>query len=398
MKKGKVAVILSFPLIIAACTKVANVNPMAYKITPQDKKVVKIPEVCKPAYNTAIPSVAVIDFANNTTFDFAKAVQAQGSSRYKHEAAVGGVVGSGGFVVGGVAQGERQVNIEAVSREVNSKLGESVAETLMAEISNIGHLKIYTRRDLQKVLQEHKLQMSGLIDPSTAVQIGKLSGVRYIITGSVNNVNLKWVEVGESVKRDLSQRLGLLGTALAFAASTQEGWNISVDLTVKIIDAQTGEIILAKQVSGREVIGKAPTLSYDAIIGGIKKASKEALEDIRPEISKLFTLRGYIIQLRTSPDGKSRIALINVGSSQGVKPGQEFHIIEFQEVEDPLTGNKKCDMVKLPIKLVISSQVQKDKAWAIIKAENPSDINLIKLGHLVERKPLEGQGFIKKLF
>jgi len=55
-------------------------------------------------------------------------------------------------------------------------------------------------------------------------------------------------------------------------------------------------------------------------------------------------------------------------------------------------------MVKLPIKLVISSQVQKDKAWAIIKAENPSDINLIKLGHLVERKPLEGQGFIKKLF
>ncbi|HHJ63885.1 MAG TPA: curli production assembly protein CsgG [Aquifex aeolicus] len=298
---------------------------------------------------------------------------------------------------GSAEKGSWQEQAQTVSREVNAKLGESVAEAVVSELANIGGMKIYTRKDLQKVLEEQKFQMSGLVDPNTAVQIGQLAGVRYIVTGAVNNINLKWVEVGESVKKGLSQQLGLVGTALALGASTQEGWNLTIDVVLKVIDTETGEVVLSKTVSGREVLGKTPTFNIDSIIGGAKKAAQEALEDIRPELSKLFPLRGYIVQLRTAPDKSSRYALINVGSRHGVKEGQEFFVIDFQEIQDPITGRVSCDQIKLPVTLVVSSQIQADKAWTVVQGDK-NQILRVKLGQVVERKPLEGGGALKKLF
>ena len=404
MNYKKIFGLISGSVILLSCAP-KSIDPTAYPITPQDRVKVEIPPSCKVAYENAIPTVAVVEFANNTTFDLAKVIQAQAAGRYQRQSvgagAIGVVGGPGGvgigYVHGEAERGSWQEQAQVVSRQVNAKLGESAAEAVEAELVNIGGVKIFTRRDLQKVLQEQKLQMSGLIDPQTAVQIGKLSGVRYIVTGAINNINLKWVEISERAKRGLSEQLGLLGTALAAAASTQEGWNLTVDVVIKVIDTQTGEVILSKTVSGREVLGKTPTFNIDTIIGGAKKAVAEALEDIRPEISKLFPLRGYIIQLRTAPDGKTRYALINVGSKHGVKPGQEFYVIEFQEVEDPLTGRKTCDQIKLPVTLVVSNQIQTDKAWTYAEGDK-NQLMRIKLGQVVERKPLEGGSIIKKLF
>ncbi len=399
------ASLISVPLLVACGTKAPEIDPTAYQITPEDRIRVEIPDACRVAYENAVPTVAVIDFANNSTFDLAKVVQSQSAGTRTTKEVHGGVwgvtAGPGGIGVGHVggsaSKTDWRTQAQTISRDVNAKLGESVAEAVVAEIANIGGMKIYTRRDLQKVLEEQKFQMSGLVDPNTAVQIGQLAGVRYIITGAVNNVNLRWVEVGESVKRGLSEHLGLLGTALAAASSTQEGWNLTVDLVVKVIDAQTGEVVLSKTVSGREVLGKTPVFNYDSIIGAAKKAAAEALEDIRPELSKLFPLRGYIIQLRTAPDKSSRFALINVGAKHGVKEGQEFFVIDFQAVQDPITGRVTCDQIKLPVTLVVSKQIQNDKAWTVVQGDK-SQIMRVKLGQVVERKPLEGGSVIKKLF
>jgi TolA-binding protein len=42
-----------------------------------------------------------------------------------------------------------------------------------------------SRQDLDKILKEQKIQNSGLIDPSTAVEVGKVMGAQAIISGSV---------------------------------------------------------------------------------------------------------------------------------------------------------------------------------------------------------------------
>ncbi len=407
MNRKKISLVFAgvVPAILACGTKAPSIDPTAYQITPADRVRVEVPDACRIAYENVIPRIAVIDFANNTTFDLAKVVQSQASGTVKRKEVHGGVwgvtAGPAGIGVGHVGASASKTDwkrqAQTVSRDVNARLGESIAEAVVSELANIGGMKIYTRNDLQKVLQEQKFQMSGLVDPNTAVQIGQLAGVKYIVTGSVNNINLKWVDVGEGVKRGLSEHLGLLGTALAVGASTQEGWNLSIDIVVKVIDTETGEVVLTKTVSGREVLGKTPTFNFDSIIGGAKKAAQEALEDIRPELSKLFPLRGYIIQLRTAPDGKSRYALINVGSKNGVKEGQEFFVIDFQVIQDPITGRTSCDQIRLPVTLVVSTQIQPDKAWTVVQGDK-NQIMRVKLGQVVERKPLEGGSGLNKLF
>ncbi len=49
-----------------------------------------------------------------------------------------------------------------------------------------------------------------------------------------------------------------------------------------------------------------PVPSYDALIGRIKKAAAKGLEDCRPELSRWFTVKGYILQTRSSADGAER--------------------------------------------------------------------------------------------
>ncbi len=404
-KKVLVSSLSVLPIVIACGSKAPEIDPTKYQITAADRVKVEIPEACRVAYENVVPRIAVVDFANNTTFDLAKVVQSQSEGTVKrkevHGSAWGVGVTPGGVGVGHVgasaSRTDWKTRSQTVSRDVNAKLGESVAEAVVSELSNIGGMKIFTRNDLQKIMQEQKFQMSGLVDPNTAVQIGKLAGVKYIVTGAVNNINLKWVNVGEGVKHGLSENLGLVGTVIAAGASTQEGWNLTLDIVVKVIDVETGEVVLSKTVSGREVLGKTPTFNFDSIIGGAKKAAKEALEDIRPELSKLFPLRGYVLQLRTAPDKSSRYALINLGSKNGVKEGQEFFVIDFQEIQDPITGKTSCDQIKLPVTLVVSKQIQTDKSWTVVQGDK-DQIMRVKIGQVVERKPLEGGSITNKLF
>ncbi len=392
-------------LVIACGPKSASMDPTTYPITPADRVKVEVPPACKVAYENAIPKIAVVDFTNNTTFDLAKVTETYSAGRETRREIHGGVWGATGgssgigvgHVGGSAGSKEWSQHAQTVSRDINANLGKSVAEAVVSELANIGGMTIYTRRDLEKILQEQKLQMSGLVDPNTAVQVGRLAGVRYIVTGAINNINLKWIDVGE-VRRGVAQHFGFFGSVASVGASTQEGWNLTVDIVVKVLDTETGEIIFSKRGTGREVLGKTPTFNYDSIIGAAKKASQEALEDMRPELSKLFPLRGYIIQLRTSPDGKERYALINVGSKNGVKEGQEFFVLDFQEVQDPITGRTICDQVKLPVSLVVSNQIQRDKAWTVAEGDK-NQLMRVKLGQVVERKPIEKKGgIIKKLF
>ncbi|MCX7981922.1 MAG: CsgG/HfaB family protein [Syntrophales bacterium] len=392
---------MAFVLTIAGCATAPQLDLSGYIVDKSPK--MQIPAVCKYRYEHAKPLVAVVNFANNTSFDFAQVVQTQvqGSSQRTAVggAAVGVAPGAAGIVWGAKEQASFQANAQTISRQINAKLSESVEDGVMDEIVNMGGARVFTRKDMEKVFSEQKFQQSGLVDDSTLVKLGKLKGVKFIITGSVNNVDLTYKSF-ESTKKSLSSGssvvAGLLGAVASAAIETQEGWNISTEIALRIIDVETGEVVLSKKMSGRHVIGKIPYPNYDAMIGGIKKAAAKALQDSRPDLSKYFLLKGYVVQIKTSPDGTKRAALINIGEKEGVKAGQEFFVYTFEEVEDPMTGKKECDSPKLPVKLVVTDQIQPDRAWAQIEGK-PEQIKMVKVGQLVERVPLKGQGFIEKM-
>lgn len=386
-KKISLTVLVS--LAMMACATVIKHDPTAF--IPDTGESEKIPAICKAVYEATIPRVAVVNFTNNTTFDYAKMVQAnvQGSGERTRVGGAGVAVGPG---VAGVVWGEKektkfQAESQRIERDINAKLAESVEDGVVDEMVNMGGAKVYTRSEMKKILDEHKFQQSGLVDDRQLIQLGKLAGVKFLLTGSVNNVNLSY-KTFTAAKEGAQKYLGLAGYVGAAIAETQEGWNIETEVTMRILDVETGEVVFSKKVSGREILGKIPYPNYDVLIGGVKKAAAKGLRDARPQLSKWFTVKGYIIQTRTSPDGKERSALINIGEQQGLKAGSKLFVYTFQEIKDPFTNKSTCDVVKLPVELVVTEQIQPDKAWVIMKGE-PNTIKRVRTAQLVERAPVK---------
>jgi len=67
-----------------------------------------------------------------------------------------------------------------------TELGRFLAEEISAELVNAGKgFEVVDRLHLKAILKEHKLSASGLIDPTTARELGKVAGVAVLVTGTV---------------------------------------------------------------------------------------------------------------------------------------------------------------------------------------------------------------------
>jgi len=67
-----------------------------------------------------------------------------------------------------------------------TELGRFLAEEISAELVNAGErFEVVDRLHLKAILKEHKLSASGLIDPTTARELGKVAGVGVLVTGTV---------------------------------------------------------------------------------------------------------------------------------------------------------------------------------------------------------------------
>jgi curli biogenesis system outer membrane secretion channel CsgG len=405
----KFALFFIVSLSLAACATVPTVDPTSYPIDKGPREIV--PAVCRSAYESAIPKVAVVNFTNNTTFDYIRVVQSQvqgsGQRTTAGSAAVGVAPGGAGVVWGAKERSQFQADSQTTERQINAKLSESVEDGVTDNLVNMGGAQVFTRNEMAKIFSEQKFQQSGLADESTLVRLGKLVGVKYIITGSVNNVNLTYrsYESARKGSRDAGKEVAkrsddtgtalasiLIGTAVAATLEAMEGWNIGTEITMRILDVETGEVLLSDKVTGTQNIGKIPYPNYDALIGGIKKAAARGIENTRPKFSKWFTVKGYINQLRTCPDEGVRIARLSIGEKMGIRPGSRLFVYTFEEMEDenPITGSKKitCNIFQLPVELIVTNQTQADSAWASVEGK-PENIKRVKVGQLVERKPLK---------
>lgn len=67
-----------------------------------------------------------------------------------------------------------------------TELGRFLAEELSVRLAGLdGSFQVVDRTHLKALLEEHKLSATGLIDPSTARELGRIAGVGALITGTV---------------------------------------------------------------------------------------------------------------------------------------------------------------------------------------------------------------------
>ena len=159
-------------------------------------------------------------------------------------------------------------------------MGAIVAEWFITALVKEGRFEVVERGLLKKILDEQKLVMTGVVDESTATRIGKLLGVKVIISGSVMKLE-----------------------------------NI-LEINARIIDVESASIIAAENVKSSRA-----TQLQDLVV------------QMSEKIIKNFPLKGYIVHR----DDKS--ATIDLGISAGVKPGMKFVVYqEGKAIKHPKTG------------------------------------------------------------
>jgi curli biogenesis system outer membrane secretion channel CsgG len=195
---------------------------------------------------------------------------------------------------------------------------------------------VVEREKLALVLKEQGLSTTGAVDPQTAAKVGRLLGVKYIVTGGIDQFSINKTSGG-------IQRFGGVGGNLVQADAT---------IDMRFIDTTTAERVLSLSADGEVKKGggffQGNTLSRDSEWGIASEALKKAsgavvrklaggtyLETIATAATTGRGLEGKVIKV----DGTR--AWINLGSSAGIKAGDTFRIFSVgEELTDPDTGAK----------------------------------------------------------
>lgn len=100
--------------------------------------------------------------------------------------------------------------------------GSVVSGLLSLELSNIENIEIIEREDISAVLEEQSLQLSGITDPNSAVDVGRLTGADAVVVGDLTDY-VYW------------DNTGVTGT--------------TVSLSMRMIDVETGKVFLSGSIS-----------------------------------------------------------------------------------------------------------------------------------------------------
>lgn len=192
---------------------------------------------------------------------------------------------------------------------------------------------VVERQALDLVMKEQGLSAAGALDPQTAAKVGKLLGVKYIITGGIDKFAINTTRGG----------IGRLGVG---------GQLVQADATINLrfIDTTTAERVVSISADGEVKKGggffRGNSLSRDAEWGlaneVIEKVAKDVvtrlvvpttLARITPGSGAASGLEGRVAKV----DGNR--AWINIGSAAGVKVGDKFTLFNIGEaIVDPDTG------------------------------------------------------------
>ena len=123
----------------------------------------------------------------------------------------------------------------------NYDIGKGMADQVVDELVNDGSFRVIERKKLDTVLAEQDFAQSDRADPSAAklAKVGKVLGVKYIISGSITKFATS--DKNYSGGGLVGGKIGGLGLKKAKS---------EVTVTLRMIDATTGEIMLSAKGEG----------------------------------------------------------------------------------------------------------------------------------------------------
>lgn len=202
-------------------------------------------------------------------------------------------------------------------------LGGIVAEWFTTTLVKDGRFEVVERALLQKIIQEQKLGMTGLIDKKSSAELGKILGVKTIITGSILQL------------QDI------------------------IDVNARIINVKSGSIVAAENIRSESTANL-----------------KSVIEKLTTQIMKNFPLTGYIVKRYDER------VLIDLGMASGLQIGMDFIVFKEGEViKHPKTG-EVLEVEQIKTGVIQIQDIRPNVATAKILQENQGQ--QIKYGQLVQ--------------
>jgi hypothetical protein len=133
-------------------------------------------------------------------------------------------------------------------------LGPKIAALLNANLSAEPQIITVERAELEKVLGEQELGLSGTVSPDTAAKVGHLTGAMVLVTGRVFKADKELILVAKIIGTETSRVYGELVKGTAAASLT----DLSGDLARKIAATvtQKGDTLVAKVESREDRIAR----------------------------------------------------------------------------------------------------------------------------------------------
>jgi curli biogenesis system outer membrane secretion channel CsgG len=192
---------------------------------------------------------------------------------------------------------------------------------------------VVERQALELVMKEQGLSAAGAVDPQTAAKVGKILGVKYIITGGIDKFAINSTSGG----------IGRLGVG---------GQLVQADATINLrfIDTTTAERIVSVSADAEVKKGggffRGNSLSRDAEWGLASEVIEKVAKDVVTKLVVPTTLARITPGKGAASGLEARIAKVdgnrawlNIGASSGVKVGDKFGVFNIGEaIVDPDTG------------------------------------------------------------
>lgn len=196
-----------------------------------------------------------------------------------------------------------------------AEMGSIVSEWFVTSLVKDGRFDVVERAMLAKIVEEQKLGMTGVVDAESASKIGKILGVKVIISGSLLKL------------RD------------------------TININSRIISVESGSIISAESIK----------CGYGADL-------QQQVALLTDRIVKNFPLTGYIVKR------SDQSVFIDLGRSAGLKKGMNFLVFkEGKVIKHPKTG-EVLDVEQIKIGTIEITSIDRAMSEGIIVEENDPGI------------------------
>jgi TolB-like protein len=226
--------------------------------------------------------------------------------------------------------------------------GAKVADILFASLAPNPSLSLVDRSEIEKTLKEHELNLSGIVAPEQAIQVGKLVGAKIIVTGSVIEADKHVQVVAKIIGTETSR---ILGASVQGKAGDDIGPLVE-KLARQVADVIAGEAdkLVAKQVKLEDKIAalkkqlgdaKRPVVALSVRERHVGQATLDPAS--ATELTLFLKETGFEVLDKTADSRKADIVLEGEGFSEfAVRHGNLVSVKARLEIK---AVDKKTDKV-----------------------------------------------------